>query len=115
MNIIKHNKLVKHEGMIRSIMLTSTIMSNSAVMEGRPLCLKLTPYPRNIIGDRLDIVSPREYRYGDIPAVPIVPTQGVMDKTRKVPTRGIACVTPSESEPAIGQLSKDKLQGRECL
>ena len=67
--------------------------------------------------NEVEIDNLKEYRYGDIPAVPIVPTQGVMDKTRKVPTRGITQVTPSESEPVHGQgqLSQYELQGRECL
>ena len=80
-DINTYNELVKHEDTIIDIMLTSTKLSNSAVREGRPFCLKLTPYPRNTIGGRLYIALPRDTKCADIPGVPIVPLQGVKDKT----------------------------------
>jgi len=48
-DITTYNELVKHEDTIRSIMLTSTILSNSAVTTPSPLTLKVTPYPRHLI------------------------------------------------------------------
>lgn len=65
----------------------------------------------------IDIEYLKEHRRGDIPAPPIAPLLGVMDKTQRVQNRGIVYVTPTASELADrqDQRSQDRLQGCEGL
>ena len=56
-DITTYNEFVKHEDTIRSIMLTSTILSNSAVTTPSPLTLKVTPYPGHDMRGRLLYLS----------------------------------------------------------
>lgn len=81
MNNTRYIELVKHEDTIIDIMLTSTELSNSAVTTPSPLTLKVTPYPGHDMRGRLYIASLKDTECADIPGVPIVPLQGVKDKT----------------------------------
>lgn len=53
----------------------------SAVTTPSPLSLKLTPNPGHDMRGRLYIASLKDTECADIPGVPIVPLQGVKDKT----------------------------------
>jgi len=56
-------------------------MWNNAVTTPSPLSLKLTPNPGHDMRGRLYIASLKDTECADIPGVPIVPLQGVKDKT----------------------------------
>ena len=81
----------------------------------RALSLPIRNMVERIIGGVIE--QTRNHKCAIKPGAPIVPLRGVKDKTRKVPDRGFAYVTPDVSELSCGkgQHIEDRRQGREFL